>query len=210
MCATERILCREYASRGRAYLAARGSLLQERLVCRRVTEVVMSIHINPIYLTAVILAWFAIYHLAYALIGIARDRSLVGWSIGPLGINAITMRQPPVSQVIIQLASAAVAVAGISYASLYLLIPPPIAGLQQTVSAQLVAVAIPVALLTFWRLLGILREWRFPLWGEARVLASIQRSRATGAVVVFTAMGRTFLRERFGATPGEFLRTARY
>jgi len=34
----------------------------------------MSIHINPIYLTVVILAWFAIYHLAYAFIAIARDR----------------------------------------------------------------------------------------------------------------------------------------
>jgi hypothetical protein len=170
----------------------------------------MSIHINPIYLTVVILAWFAVYHLAYALIAIARDRSLVCWSIGPLGITAITLREPPASQVIGQLLCAALAVAGTSYASLYLLAPPPIAGLQQTVSAQLVAVAIPVALLTLWRLRGIVFERRFPLWGEARVLASIQRSRATGALVVFTAKGRNFLRERFGATPGEFLRTARF
>ncbi len=171
----------------------------------------MSIHIiNPLYLTGVILVWFAVYHLAYSLIAIARDRSLVCWSIGPLGINAITLREPPAMQVIIQLICAALAVAGATYTSLYLLMPPPIAGLQQTVSAQLVAIAIPVALLTLWRLLGILRERRFPLWGEARVLASIQRSRATGALVVFTAMGRNFLRERFGATPGEFLRTARF
>jgi hypothetical protein len=170
----------------------------------------MSIHINPIYLTVVILAWFAVYHLAYALIAIARDRSLVCWSIGPLGITAITLREPPASQVIGQLLCAALAVAGTSYASLYLLAPPPIAGLQQTISAQLVAVAIPVALLTLWRLRGIVFERRFPLWGEARVLASIQRSRATGALVVFTAKGRNFLRERFGATPGELLRTARF
>jgi hypothetical protein len=170
----------------------------------------MSIHINPIYLTIVILAWFAIYHLAYSLIAIARDRSLVCWSIGPLGIQAITMREPSARQVITQLFCAALAVAGTSYASLYLFEPPPIAGLQQTVSAQLVSVTIPVVLLTLWRLLGIVRERRFPLWGEARVLASIQRSRATGALVVFTSMGRSFLRERFGATPGEFLRAARF
>ena len=169
----------------------------------------MNVHINPIYLTGVILAWFAVYHLAYALIAIARDRSLVCWSIGPLGISAITLREPPARQVLIQLICAALAVAGASYASLYLLEPPPISGLHQAVSAQLVAVTIPVALLTVWRLLGILRERRFPLWGEARVLASIQRSRATGALIVFTTLGRNFLRERFGATPGEFLHTAR-
>ncbi|HEU5348182.1 MAG TPA: hypothetical protein VFU63_06185 [Ktedonobacterales bacterium] len=170
----------------------------------------MSIHINPIYLTGVILAWFAIYHLAYALIAITRDRSLVCWSIGPLGISAVTLREPPISQVVAQLICAALAVAGTSYASLYLLTPPPIAGLEQTLSGQLVAMAIPVALLTLWRLLGIVRERRFPLWGEARVMASIQRSRASGALIVFTTLGRNFLRERFGATPGEFLRAARF
>lgn len=170
----------------------------------------MSIHINPIYLAVVILAWFAIYHLAYASIAIARDRSLVGWSIGPLGISAITMREPPVRQVITQLLCAALALAGASYISLYLLTPPPIAGLRQSVAAQLVVVTIPVALLTLWRILALLRERRFPLWGEARVLATIQRTRATGALVFFTALGKTFLRERFGATPGEFLRTARF
>ena len=169
----------------------------------------MNVHINPIYLTGVILAWFAVYHLAYALIAIARDRSLVCWSIGPLGISAITLREPPARQVLAQFMFAALAVAGATYASLYLLEPPPIAGLRQAVSAQLIAVLIPVALLTLWRLLGILRERRFPLWGEARVLASIQRSRATGALIVFTTLGRAFLRERFGATPGEFLHTAR-
>jgi hypothetical protein len=67
-----------------------------------------------------------------------------------------------------------------------------------------------VALLTVWRILGLLRERRFPLWGEARVLATIQRTRATGALIFFTTLGKTFLRERFGATPGEFLRTARF
>ncbi|HEX6540154.1 MAG TPA: hypothetical protein VF040_00235 [Ktedonobacterales bacterium] len=169
----------------------------------------MSIHIHPIYLTIVILVWFAIYHLAYALIALARDRSLVCWSIGPLGISAITLREPPASQVITQLVCAAVTLAGTTYISLYLFVPPPIAGLQQTVSEQVIAVAVPVVLLTLWRLLGIVREHRFPLWGEARVMASIQRSRATGALIIFTAMGRTFLRERFGATPGEFLRAAR-
>ena len=169
----------------------------------------MNVHINPIYLTGVILAWFIIYHLAYALIAIARDRSLVCWSIGPLGISAITLREPPARQVLTQLLVAALAVAGATYASLYLLEPPPISGLHQAVSAQLIAVLIPVALLTIWRLLSILRERRFPLWGEARVLASIQRSRATGALIVFTTLGRNFLRDRFGATPGEFLHTAR-
>jgi hypothetical protein len=170
-----------------------------------------SIQVNPIYLTAMILVWFAIYHLTYALIAIARDRSLVCWSIGPLGMSAITLREPPVRQTVAQLVFAAGAVAASSYATLYLLMPPPVAGLRQSsASTQLLSVAVPVVLLTLWRLLAIIRERRFPLWGEARVLASIQRSRATGALVIFTAMGRAFLRDRFGATPGEFLRTARF
>jgi hypothetical protein len=56
----------------------------------------------------------------------------------------------------------------------------------------------------------VIRARRYPLWGEARVMAQVQRSQATGATIIFTALGRSFLRDRFGVTPGEFTRMVRY
>jgi hypothetical protein len=41
-------------------------------------------------------------------------------------------------------------------------------------------------------------------------MAQVQRSQATGATIVFTTLGRAFLRNRFGVTPGEFTRMVRY
>jgi hypothetical protein len=55
--------------------------------------------------------------------------------------------------------------------------------------------------------LRLFGDLRFPLWGEARMLALVERSRALGSRVHFTSAGRQLLRERFGATPREFLRS---
>jgi hypothetical protein len=88
--------------------------------------------------------------------------------------------------------------------------PPPIQGLDQDPASRAIATAIPVVALTLIQLFGVIRARRYPLWGEARVMAQVQRSQATGATTIFTALGRTFLRDRFGVTPGEFTRMVRY
>lgn len=166
----------------------------------------MSIHINPIYLLSVVLVWILVYHVAYWLIAIVRDRSLICWSVGPLGITVVGLREPPVKQVLGQLGFGSLAVALVAYASVFAFTPSPVSGLERTLPIEAAVILTPVVLFTSARLLTILREHRFPLWGEARVLARVQRSRALGALVIFTPAGQTFLRERFGATPGEFLR----
>lgn len=169
----------------------------------------MAIHVRPIYFTSVIVLWLLAYHVAYWSVAIARDSSLVCWSIGPFGISTVSLREPRASRLLAQLCFAAVVVACLTYASLFVIDPAPIDGLQHTLIVQGLAIAIPVVALTAAHLLGIIREQCFPLWGEARVLAGVQRSVATRARVYFTPSGRAFLHERFGATPHEFLRMVR-
>lgn len=170
----------------------------------------MSVQINPEYLATVVLLWLVVYHLVYWLIAVVRDPSLVCWSFGVLGITAVPLREPPLRLRFLQLAMATLTLAALVYTTLYVVHPGPIAGLDLTLSGRLLTVLAPVGVLTLFRLVQIVRERRFPLWGEARVMAAVQRSRATGNVIVFTRSGRTFLRERFGATPHEFLRMVRY
>lgn len=166
-------------------------------------------NIHLVYFAAIILLWFAVYHVAYWAVALARDPTLVCWSVGPFGVSVVSLREPPALRVLAQLAVAALALGAISYASLFALQPPPIAGLSQAPRAQLAIVAIPVAALTLVRVAGLIRERRHPLWGEARVLTGVQRSLATGARIYFTTHGRAYLRERFHATPPEFLRMVR-
>ena len=176
----------------------------------RPEEVAVDLHIHALYLALIVLVWIAAYHVAYWLVALARDPSLVCWSVGPFGVSVVSLRRPPTRRLVTQFAVAAVVLAVLSYVSLYLLVPPPIAGLGRTFAAQVVTIAIPVVLITFARLFGVARDHRYPLWGEARVLTGVQRSLATGARIHFTPRGRVFLRERFGATPHEFLRMVRY
>jgi len=43
------------------------------------------------------------------------------------------------------------------------------------------------------------------LWGEARILRTIQNLRATWARIYFTPFGYSYVRDRFGANPTELL-----
>lgn len=170
----------------------------------------MDVQINPGVLVSAVVIWCVVYYLVYWLTALLRDSSLVAWSLGPLGITVVALREPPFGQRLLQLTLAGSALAVLVYASLYVVHPAPIVGLHRTPADEALTVLIPVVAFTLARLLLIARERRFPLWGEARVMAAVQRSRATGAIVFFTASGRSYLRERFGATPHEFLRMVRY
>jgi hypothetical protein len=172
-------------------------------------EVAVVIHIHLLYFAAIVLLWIAVYHVTYWAVAVARDPGLVCWSVGLFGVSVVSLREPPARRVLVQLGVAALALAVISYTSLFALQPPPIVGLSQMPRAALLIVAISVAALTITRVAGVLHERRHPLWGEARVLTGVQRSLATGARIYFTPNGRAYLRERFHATPPEFLRMVR-
>lgn len=169
----------------------------------------MDIRIHTIYLLSVLLLWILVYHAAYWVIALARDSSLVCWSVGLLGVSIVSLRQPTIWRLLAQLCGGALALACAAYTSLFLLVPPPIPGLDRSTSTRVLAIGIPVLVLSALHLAGIIRERRHPLWGEARVLSVVQRGLATGARIYFTPAGRTFLRERFDVTPAEFMRMVR-
>jgi hypothetical protein len=169
----------------------------------------VDIQVNPLYFASILLAWVVIYHVVYTLTAIVRDPSLICWSVGLLGISVVQLEEPPLRQVLAQFAIAALALATAVYVSLFVLQPGPISGLGDSLKLRAVALALPVVVIVGSHLLVMLRERHFPLWGEARVLTRVQRSLATGGVVIFTPAGRIFVRERFDATPGEFLRMVR-
>ena len=173
-------------------------------------EAAVDLTIQPLYFAAVVVLWLLVYHVVYRLVAIARDPSLVFWSVGLFGVSAVSLREPPARRILAQLAIAGTVLALVAYVCLFLLHPAPVGGLDHSPRAELAAALAPVAALTLVRLLAIWRDRRYPLWGEARVLTAAQRSLATGARIFFTSSGRRFVHERFGATPHEFLRMVRY
>ncbi len=167
----------------------------------------MGIHVDTLYLICVLALWVACFQAACWLVALAHREALVCWSVGPFGVSAVYLREPSSPLLLAQMVVPALLVGGASYVSLYVVHPAPISGLDPHLLARLattIAVGMAVVAVQGLRLLG---DRRFPIWGEARVLACVQRTRALGGVVHFTPSGRAFLRERFGATPAEFLHT---
>jgi hypothetical protein len=161
---------------------------------------------SALYLVGVVVVLLATYQLAGWLVAHLHQRSLVCWSVGPLGVSAVYLRPPSLLSRVIEAAVPAAAVAGVSYLMLYQVAP----------SALLVALNVPLrrvglllisaALAAGLQGIRLFGDLCFPLWGEARMLALVERSRTLGSRVHFTPAGRQLLRDRFGATPHEFLR----
>lgn len=151
----------------------------------------------------------AAYQLACWLVLLLPRRSLIGLSVGPFGIGAIALGKPARHVLLAQFLAPVLVLAGISYADLYLAHPWALGGLDHRPAARALTTLAALLVGTLLRGLRFAGDLRFPVWGDARVLATVQRSRALGGVVLFTARGRAYLSERFGATPREFLLSVR-
>lgn len=170
-------------------------------------EATVAVQVHPLPLAWAVVMWVAVYLLASWLVAMSQHQTLVCWAVGIFGLAAVYLRAPSRALRALQVVVPALLVSAAMYASLYLAQPKPISGLDQQSVARLLLLAGSFALVAAFELLRLFVDLRFPLWGEARVMVLVQRSRALGGLVHFTPAGRKFLRERFGASPREFVRT---
>jgi hypothetical protein len=160
---------------------------------------------DALYLVGLVVLWFTTYQAACWLVALIHSKTLVCWSVGPFGVSAVHWREPAPGLLLIQVTLPGLAVACVGYASLYAVYAGWSAALTSLSVARVGVAAALGVVASALQVLRILADRRFPLWGEARVLAFVQRSRALGSLIHFTPTGRAFLRERFDATPREFL-----
>lgn len=174
----------------------------------------MAVQLRALSPIGVVALCCATYYVACWLVAMMRRDALVCWTVGPLGITAVYLREPPRGLLVAQVWVPALLVACASYMGLSLvhplpLVPVPLAVQDPQMLTRLGTVALVVLAVGGVQCLRLLADRRCPLWGDARVLVSVQRSRALGALVHFTPVGRAFLRERFGITPSELLHLVR-
>ncbi len=70
---------------------------------------------------------------------------------------------------------------------------------------EILVVAAGVLLTSTGDFLDALRDLRHPLWGEARILRTLQFMRASCANIHFTAFGLSYLRDHFDSNPTDIL-----
>lgn len=164
------------------------------------------IHVTSIPgLVGFLVLWIALFQCSKILISLLRSNPMIGWAIGPLGISALFLSEPSIPLILFDALVPAAVSACVLYIGLFTDLPSPLALPHHPLIEALVMI-IGVLLTSTGDFLSALRDLRYPLWGEARILRNIQLLRASWASIHFTSFGLSYLREQFGANPTELLR----
>jgi len=167
-----------------------------------------SIVLHPLPLVWSILIAIVMSQLSLTTLIRLQPRWLVAWSVSLFGVTAIYLHRPHplvrLSQSILPFLLSSISLFGLSF-----LIQPPVTGIPYTPLLRAEGALSITLLIGFPRLLGLVKAYRFPLWGEAGLLDRLARVNHYGSNIYFTRMGRNYIHDRFGATPEELLRIVR-
>jgi hypothetical protein len=167
-----------------------------------------SFEVHPLSFFWLIISWLLMVQVTSALLVPCINRSLIAWNVGLFGISGIYQKRISWFARLLYFALPLLMAACILF---WLLerIMPPISGVTYTHSLRIALALAMTGILGFPRFINTITDLRFPLWGEAGILDRVARARAVGNIIYFTARGRAYLQDRFGATPEQFLQIVR-
>jgi hypothetical protein len=157
-------------------------------------------------LVAYVLLWIILVECARTLVRVLRNDPLVGWAVGPMGISTLYLSEPSPVFILSSALFPAIVSAFVLYIGLFTSLPNPIA-VPRNLLVEISVIILGVLLTSTWDFLDALRDLRYPLWGEARILRSIQLMCASWATIHFTSFGLSYLHEHFGSNPADLLQS---
>jgi hypothetical protein len=164
------------------------------------------VHItNVLGLVVLLVLWVLLFKSTHLLVTLARHEPLIGWAIGPLGITVMFLREPSTLYIWLDVLCPAIVSGSTLYVGLFTSLSP--VSLPHSALFEAFVIGCGVFITSTGDVLNALRDLRHPLWGEARVLQSIQFLRASWAQIHFTSFGYSYLNDHFGSNPKELLQT---
>jgi hypothetical protein len=169
-------------------------------------HLVTGIHVtNIIGLIGFLVLWIVLFECAHMLVSLLRHDPLIGWAIGPLGVTTLFLREPSPFFILLNVLFPALVSGVVLYVGLFTSLPSALV-LPHYLLVEVIVVAVGILLTSTGDIVNALRDLRYPLWGEARILCSLQFLRASWASIHFTPFGLSYLRDHFGSSPSELLR----
>ncbi|HLZ60886.1 MAG TPA: hypothetical protein VKR06_28385 [Ktedonosporobacter sp.] len=166
--------------------------------------ILASIHItNFLGLGLLLVLWIILFKGMHLMIMLLRHEPLIGWAIGPLGVTVMFLHEPSLLYIWLDVLFPALVSAGVLYVGLFTSLSP--IALPHHPLFIAVVLVCGVLLTSIGDLMNALRDVRHPLWGEARILRSIQILRGSWAKIHFTPFGYSYLHDHFGANPTDLL-----
>ncbi len=165
-----------------------------------------NIHITNFFgLLGFVILWLGLVECSKILLKAFRNDPLIGWAVGPLGISTLFLCEPSTRFILFNALFTTFVSGVILYLGLFTSLPSPLL-LPHSLLVTLTVLILGVLITSLGDWINALRDLRYPLWGEARVLRNIQYLRASWASIHFTPFGLSYLREHFGSNPTELLR----
>ncbi|HTI13294.1 MAG TPA: hypothetical protein VL461_01835 [Dictyobacter sp.] len=154
-------------------------------------------------LLMLLVLWVAFYELAHIVVVLVRHEPVIGWAIGPFGLTLMVLCEPSLLYLWIGFLFPALISGGVLYLGLFTMWSP-IDYLHDPVF-KILLFAIGLLLTSTVDMIRVIRDVRYPLWGEARVLRSIQLLPSLWTKIHFTPFGYSYVRTHFGFNPTELL-----
>lgn len=165
----------------------------------------MHMHItNLVGFVGFVILWLGLVECTKLLIKTLRNEPLIGWSIGPFGISTLFLYEPSPRFILLSAAFPAFVSGGILYLGLFTSLPSPLL-LSHDVVTIVFTLVVGMLITSLGDWIHALRDLRYPLWGEARILLHMQYLRTSFASIHFTPYGLSYLRDHFGSNPRELL-----
>lgn len=166
--------------------------------------IVENIHvISFLGLALLLLLWVVLFKCAYLLIMLLRHEPLIGWGIGPLGITMMFLHEPSALFICLSVIVPALVSGGVLYIGLFTSLSP--VSLPDHPLIEIFVIVTGVVITSAGGIVTAFQDLRHPLWGEARILRSMQLLRATCSKIHFTSFGYSYLKDHFRSTPHELL-----
>ncbi|GCE13225.1 hypothetical protein [Tengunoibacter tsumagoiensis] len=165
-----------------------------------------AIHVsNFLGLLLFLVLWIVLCECARVGVMLLRREPLLGWAVSPFGVTALFLYEPSLLTLWLSVLVPACVSTGIL--AVALLSPfTPITFPAYPVG-QWIVFLCAVLLSISGDLIHTLRDLRYPLWGEARVLRTMQALRSSWATIHFTPFGHSYVQDHFGSNPTELLQT---
>lgn len=160
--------------------------------------------LNPIGIIVFLVLWIALSRCAHLLLVLFRHGRLLGWAIGPLGVTLLTLHEPSLFYIWLNVLIPALVSAIAVYVGLFTTLSPLMLPHRPLIEAA--CIVIGILLTSTGDFLTAVWDTRFPLWGEVRILRTIHILRATWAKIHLTPFGMSYLSSQFGFQPADILK----
>ncbi len=145
--------------------------------------------------------WIVLCAFAHVLVMVLRHDQLIGWAVGPFGVTMMYLHEPSLISIWLNVCIPAFVSGSVLYIGLFTALSPVL--LPHSALFEIATICCGLLVSSAADLVHALQDLRYPLWGEARVLRTLQSLRANWSRIHFTAFGYSYLRDHFGSNPTE-------